>query len=51
MNAQDVAEEAFQTTGLPEIQFYKLGFISRTGFAHDVRLEEIIHFTLEDFYS
>ena len=47
----DVKEELFQTSDLPNIHFYKLGFISKNGFADEIERDQYNTFTLEDFYQ
>ena len=46
-----IAEEENQTKNLPDITFYKLGFISKNGFKSDVDKEKHSLFTLSDFYK
>lgn len=50
INSSDINEEITQTSNLPNIKFYKLGFISKNGFEKDINLSEYNTFTLEDFY-
>ena len=45
-----VDEEEYQTSNLPDINFYKLGFISKKGFEKDIDCNKYILFSLSDFY-
>lgn len=45
-----VAEETFQTANSKDIVFYRLGFISKNGFAADVDANKYVLFSLADFY-
>ena len=51
INNSDINEEICQTSNLPNIKFYKLGFISKSGFASDVDISNYITFKLDDFYK
>ncbi len=50
IDSSDIKEEIFQTSNLPNINFYKLGFISKSGFANDIEINKYITFSLKDFY-
>ena len=43
-------EEEEQTANLPDIAFYRLGFITKSGFADNVDIGRYNTFTLTDFY-
>ena len=45
-----IREEEYQTDGL-DIAFYKLGFVSRSGFTGDVDSQKYNLFELKDFYA
>ena len=45
-----VNEEEYQTSNLPDIKFYKLGFISKSGFAKNIDSEKYNLFALSDFF-
>ena len=45
-----IEEEIRQTQNL-DIQFYKLGFISKSGFTKDVDMEKYNCFCLDEFYK
>ena len=47
----DINEEIFQTSNLPNIKFYKLGFISKSGFTDNIEIEKYNTFSLADFYK
>ena len=51
VNRRDVAEEEKQTSNLPNIRFYKLGFISKNGFAEGIEADKYNLFRLSDFYA
>ena len=46
-----IDEEAAQTSGLPDISFYKLGFIAKSGFENGLDLSGYNTYNLADFYS
>ena len=50
INTKDINEEEYQTSNLPNIEFYKLGFISKSGFDENINIDKYICFTLDDFY-
>lgn len=50
INISDINEEIFQTSNLPNIKFYKLGFISKNGFTSDVDKGKYNTFALDEFY-
>lgn len=50
INTKDINEEEYQTSNLPNIDFYKLGFISKSGFDENINIDKYICFTLDDFY-
>lgn len=45
-----IEEEARQAEGLPDIGFYRLGFISKNGFADIPNSGDYLFFSLSDFY-
>lgn len=47
----DIKEEIIQTKDLDGISFYRLGFISKNGFAENIEKADHIFFTLKDFYQ
>ena len=47
----DINEEIFQTSNIPNIHFYKLGFISKSGFSDDIDTKKYNTFSLSDFYN
>lgn len=51
LDKNDVSEEIYQTSNLPDVKFYKLGFISKNGFANDIDKEKYNLFSLSDFYK
>ena len=51
IDESDINEELFQTSNLPNISFYKLGFISKSGFSDNVNVKQYNCFSLNDFYS
>ena len=51
INRSDINEEIYQTSNLPNIKFYKLGFISKNGFDKEVISDEYNMFSLNDFYD
>ena len=51
IDKNDINEEIYQTSNLPNIHFYKLGFISKSGFSNDVKTENYNTFVLNDFYQ
>ena len=46
-----IEEELNQTNDLIDIAFYKLGFISKSGYKADVDTKKYICFSLDDFYK
>lgn len=46
----EAMEEEEQTANLPDIAFYRLGFITKSGFADNVDIGRYNTFTLADFY-
>ena len=46
-----VNEEEYQTSNLPDISFYKLGFIAKKGFDSSISKDKYNLFTLSDFYD
>jgi len=46
----DINEEISQTMNLPDICFYRLGFISKSGYTDTVERQLYNTFTLDDFY-
>lgn len=46
----DINEELYQTANLPDINFYKLGFISKNGFDNSVDKTKYHTFVLDDFF-
>ena len=51
IDQKDINVELFQTSNLPNIKFYKLGFISKNGYSDDVNIEKFNTFSLIDFYD
>lgn len=51
INASVIKEEECQTKNLPDISFYKLGFISKNGFDKDINCDKYNLFSLSDFYK
>ena len=51
LSQEDINEEIKQTTGLPDIHFYKLGFISKNGVADNIDASDYNVFSLSDFYA
>lgn len=50
VDSKDINEEIYQTSNLSDISFYRLGFISRSGFKDDVDISGFNTFVLEDLY-
>ena len=50
INKAVIEEETRQTTSLEDIAFYKLGFISKSGFADDIDKKKYNCFSLDEFY-
>ena len=50
IDASVIAEEERQVRGL-DIEFYRLGFISKTGFANDVDRHRYVLLSLDDLYA
>ena len=51
VDSNDINEEIYQTSSLPNILFYKLGFISKNGFSSEVNRDKYNLFSLDDFYK
>lgn len=51
INQSVINEEEYQTSNLPDISFYKLGFIAKKGFDKSVNKDKYNLFVLSDFYE
>lgn len=51
VSQNEIDEEVSQTDGLPDIHFYRLGFISKQGFAKSINPSNYIFFSLSEFFS
>ena len=51
INNSVINEEKYQTSNLPDIEFYKLGFIAKNGFGKGIDSTKYNLFSLSDFYN